>query len=79
MTERKLLAIELDKKKEKRTLEISRMISEGGLGAYYYYDYPRKSSPRKETRSEEISRMIEEGGLGAYMYYNEKTIDNFEK
>ena len=79
MTERKLLMIEIDKKKERRTLEISRMISEGGLGAYYYYDYPRKSSPRKETRSKEISKMIDEGGLGAYLYYNEKTIDNFEK
>lgn len=79
MTERELLRIELDKKKEMRTKEISRMISEGGLGAYNYYDYPRKGSPKKETRSEEISRMIEEGGLGARHYYNEKTIDNFKK
>lgn len=79
MSERKLLKIEMDKKKEMRTKEISRMISEGGLGAYNYYDYPKKSKPKKETRSKEISKMIDEGGMGARNYYNEKTIKNFDE
>lgn len=79
MIDRKLLKVEMDKKNGMRTREISNMISEGGLGAYNYYDYPRKISPKKETRSEEISKMIDEGGMGARAYYNEKTIDNFKE
>lgn len=79
MSERKLLRIEMDKKKEMRTKEISKMISEGGLGAYPYYDYPKKSKPKKETRSKEISDMIDEGGMGGYSEYSDKTIDNYKK
>ncbi len=75
--ERKNLRIDIDKKKEMRTKEISKMIGEGGLGAYKYYDYPKKSKPKKETRSEEISKMIDEGGMASSTYYNEKTIPNF--
>lgn len=79
MTNRNI-KINIDKKKEMRTKEVSKMISEGGLGAYTYYDFTKRSSPlKKETRSKEISKMIDEGGLGARSHYNyqDETIDNF--
>lgn len=79
MTNRKLRRINMDKKKETRTQEISEMIDEGGLGAYKYYDYPKKVSASKEPKSEEVSNMIDEGGLGANLYYNEKTIPNYKE
>lgn len=40
--------IEIDRKKEMRTKETSKMISEGGLGAREYYDIEKKSNPNKE-------------------------------
>lgn len=78
--------IKIDKNKETRSKEISRMISEGGLGAhshYYYNDVSEdkhKSSHKKETRSKEISRMIAEGGLGSHShyYYNDDLKNNEE-
>ncbi len=75
MTNHKLRKIDMDKKKEARTQEISEMIGEGGLGAYKYYDYPKTASA---TKSEEASNMIDEGGLGANSNFNEKTIPNFK-
>lgn len=36
--------IKIDRKKETRTKEISKMISEGGLGARNYYDIQKNSS-----------------------------------
>lgn len=36
--------IKINKKKETRTKEISKMISEGGLGAENYYDIEKNSS-----------------------------------
>lgn len=42
--------IQIDKKKEMRTKEISKMIGEGGLGADKYYDIKKSaSSSEKET------------------------------
>lgn len=73
--------IKRDKSKETRSKEISRMISEGGLGAHSHYYYTDKSlakKAKKETRSKEISRMIAEGGLGSHShyYYNEDLKNN---
>lgn len=78
MTNRKLQRIDMDKKKEMRTKEISNMIDEGGLGAYNYYDYPKKSTPQKSAKSEDHLSMIDEGGMGASAYYNDKTIPNYK-
>lgn len=78
MTDRKLLRIDMDKKKEMRTKEISKMIDEGGLGAYQYYDYPKTSTPQKPTKSEENLKMIDEGGMSNRTHYNEKTIANYK-
>ncbi|HLQ96782.1 MAG TPA: hypothetical protein VK108_10420 [Pseudogracilibacillus sp.] len=36
--------LEVDRKKEKRTKDISKMIDEGGLGAKTYYDIEKKGS-----------------------------------
>lgn len=71
--------IKVDKNEETRSKEISKMISEGGLGAHSHYYYTDTSedevnlSQAKETRSEAISEMIGEGGLGSHShyYYNE--------
>jgi len=76
--------IKRDKSKETRSKEISRMISEGGLGAHSHYYYTDKSlaeKAKKETRSKEISRMIAEGGLGSHShyYYNDDLKNNEEK
>lgn len=41
--------IKIDKKKETRTKEISKMINEGGLGADKYYNIKKKPAPEKEV------------------------------
>lgn len=73
----------INKNKETRSKEISRMISEGGLGAHSHYYYTDKSlakEAKKETRSKEISRMISEGGLGSHShYYYNDDLKNNEK
>jgi len=52
MTNQDRAKIKIDKKKEMRTKEISRMIGEGGLGAEKYYDIKKSSSStNKETNS----------------------------
>lgn len=40
--------IEIDRKKETRTKEISKMISEGGLGARTYYNIKKNASSTEE-------------------------------
>lgn len=47
--------IQIDKTKEPRTKEISKMIGEGGLGAEKYYDIKKKnpSDDQKETPTED--------------------------
>ena len=40
----------IDRSKEMRTKETSRMISEGGLGSRIYYDIVKVSSPEKELQ-----------------------------
>lgn len=40
--------VKIDKKKEKRTKEISKMISEGGLGADRYYDIEKSYTKSKK-------------------------------
>lgn len=71
--------IKIDKRKETRSKEISKMISEGGLGAhshYYYHDVSKGesldnfSNTSSQARSVEISKMISEGGLGAHSHYH---------
>lgn len=53
--------IKIDRKKEMRTKEISKMISEGGLGADKYYDITKKSSSsEKETKSPKNSKNDED-------------------
>src|SRR5699024_685531 len=79
MTNRKLRKVNLDKKREMRTEEISEMIGEGGIGAYSYYDFPKKVSLRSETRSHEASELIDEGGLSSRLKYPEETIPNFDE
>jgi len=44
--------IKIDKKKEMRTKDISRMIGEGGLGADKYYDIEKSSSNEEEKSIE---------------------------
>lgn len=51
MDERKRVRIEIDKDKETRTKEISKMIDEGGLGADEYYNVVKKASSQKENQS----------------------------
>jgi len=43
--------LKITKEKEMRTKEISKMISEGGLGSEKYYDIEKKNTPK--TSSEE--------------------------
>lgn len=38
----------VDRKKEMRTLETSRMINEGGLGSRIYYNIEKVSKPERE-------------------------------
>ncbi len=42
--------IVIDRSKEMRTKEISRMISEGGTGALHHYDIKKVSTPKKEIK-----------------------------
>ena len=88
MTKNDRTEIKVNKNKETRSKEISRMISEGGLGAhshYYFNDKPedkaKSAKEKQEARSKEISRMIAEGGLGAHShyYYNEDPEDEENK
>lgn len=44
--------INIDKENEARTKEISRMISEGGLGSDNYYNI-KKHAPQQETKKRE--------------------------
>lgn len=78
MSNHKLRRIDMDKRNETRTQEISEMIGEGGLGAYNYYDYPKTASAIKTPKSEDASNMIDEGGLSSSLNFNEKTIPNFK-
>ena len=56
---------------ERLTLRISKMISEGGIGADpYYYDMKDKKSEDRHERRE--AAMVDEGGIGAEMYYHEE-------
>lgn len=75
MSNHKLRRIDIDKKNETRTQEISEMIGEGGLGAYKYYDYPKTTSVNK---SDDASDMIDEGGTSSRLNFNEETIPNFK-
>ncbi|MBY0222154.1 hypothetical protein ABZ756_06510 [Mammaliicoccus sciuri] len=50
MTHQDRTKIKIDKDKEMRTKEISKMISEGGLGAEKYYDIKKKSSATEKER-----------------------------
>ncbi|PID20224.1 hypothetical protein CSV61_15820 [Sporosarcina sp. P3] len=45
--------IEIIKKNEMRTKEISKMIGEGGIGADKYYDIRKKPAPEDVTESRE--------------------------
>ena len=40
----------IDRSKEMRTKDISRMISEGGTGALHHYDIKKVPSPNKEIK-----------------------------
>jgi len=44
MSERKRERLKVDRKNEMRTKDISKMISEGGLGAEQYYKIKKSSS-----------------------------------
>lgn len=48
MTKRDKDKVKIEKKKEMRTKEISKMISEGGLGADNYYEIKKDSSSSKK-------------------------------
>lgn len=50
MSKDKRTKIEIDRAKEMRTKETSRMISEGGLGSRTFYDIKKVSSPEKELQ-----------------------------
>lgn len=47
------IKVNIDKDKEMRTKDISKMIGEGGLGADKYYDIEKKSSSKSDLKSEE--------------------------
>lgn len=53
MTDRE--RIEVDKTKEMRTKEISRMIDEGGLGADHYYHIIKESVAEQKKESDMIT------------------------
>lgn len=44
--------IEIDKTKEPRTKEISKMIGEGGLGADKYYDIKKDDSKKENDEAD---------------------------
>jgi len=48
MSEGERKKIKVDRKKEMRTKEISKMISEGGLGADIYYKIKKNNSEKEE-------------------------------
>lgn len=54
MTKRERPEIQIDKNKETRTKEISKMIGEGGLGAEKYYDI--KKVPSKKNEEEDKTK-----------------------
>ncbi len=85
MQDNKRTQIDINKRKETRSKEISKMISEGGLGAhshYYYNDVSKGqsldnfSSTNNQMRSKEISKMISEGGLGAHSHFHYRKDDD---
>lgn len=43
--------LEVDRKKEKRTKDISKMINEGGLGSRTYYDIEKKGTVDEENKN----------------------------
>ena len=45
--------IVIDRKREMRTVETSRMISEGGLGSRLHYNIEKVSAPEKEIELNE--------------------------
>lgn len=47
------LKINIDKDKEMRTKDISKMIGEGGLGADKYYDIKKTSTSESEEEKED--------------------------
>lgn len=53
MSKKDRIKIEVDRKKEMRTKEISKMISEGGLGADKYYDIEKVNAEAKDEASKE--------------------------
>lgn len=44
------LKVSIDKDKEMRTKDISKMIGEGGLGADKYYEIKKESKDKKEEK-----------------------------
>jgi len=52
MEEKERLKIVVDRDKEMRTKEISKMISEGGLGPTEYYDIKKVDAQEDEQREE---------------------------
>jgi len=52
--------IQIDRKKEMRTKAISKMISEGGLGADNYYNIIKDPSIEEETNVKENSKKNDE-------------------
>ena len=52
--------IQIDRKKEMRTKAISKMISEGGLGADNYYNIIKDPSIEEETNVKENSEENDE-------------------
>lgn len=53
MTEKKRRTIEIDREKEMRSKGISKMISEGGLGADKYYNIHKVSSSERKEKDKE--------------------------
>lgn len=45
--------LEVDRKKEKRTKDISKMINEGGLGSRVYYNIEKKGSIDEENKNKQ--------------------------
>jgi hypothetical protein len=52
MTDHDRAKIKINKEKEMRSKEISKMISEGGLGADKYYDIKKGSSTAEKEKKE---------------------------
>lgn len=51
MTKRDRSEIKIEKKREMRTKDISKMIAEGGLGAEKYYDIKKGTAAEKNTET----------------------------